>query len=65
MNARYDSNQAFAESCGVQGDDFWRSIWKRIEVSKPPDAQATRRGEVVLQAPRDYVVAGERRSIAR
>ncbi len=50
--ARHDNSELF----GALGGNFWRSVWKRIESSDPRSGRSTQVREVVLEAPRDYVV---------
>ncbi len=50
--ARHDNSELF----GSLGDNFWRSVWKRIESSDPRSERSAQVRGVVLEAPRDYVV---------
>ena len=59
MNARYDTNQNLAEAAGNSGDSFWRSVWKRIEITQSRPERAASVRELPLQPPRDYVVETE------
>ena len=59
MNAYYDNN----ESLSVRGEDFWHSVWKRIEGSPSDDASPVKR-EVLLEPPRDYVIDTDNHSTA-
>ena len=59
MNARYNNN----ESLSVRGEDFWRSVWKRIEGS-PRDEMSPVKREALLEPPRDYVVDTDNHSPA-
>ena len=58
MNAYYDNNK----SLSVRGEDFWHSIWKRIEGSSRDDVAPSKR-EISLDPPRDYVVDTDNHSI--
>ena len=59
MKARHNNN----ESLSVQGEDFWRSVWKRIEGS-PRDEISPVKREVLLEPPRDYVIDTDNHSPA-
>lgn len=59
MNARYNSNQTLAEATGNLGNNFWRSVWKRIEVNQSRPERITSVRAMPLQPPCDYVVGGE------
>jgi hypothetical protein len=63
MKVRYDNSESFGDSLSARGEDFWHSVWKRIE-SIPLDDALPGKSEVSLQAPRDYVVDSENRSAA-
>jgi hypothetical protein len=59
MNARYNTNQTIAEAAGNPGVSFWRSVWKRIEVTQSRPERVAGVRELPLQPPRDYVVESE------
>jgi hypothetical protein len=59
MKARHNNN----ESLSVRGEDFWRSVWKRIEGS-PRDEISPVKREVLLEPPRDYVIDTDNHSPA-
>ncbi len=59
MNARYNSNQTLAEAAGNLGNNFWRAVWKRIEVNQSRPERVTSVRAMPLQPPCDYVVDGE------
>jgi hypothetical protein len=59
MTARYNNN----ESLSVRGEDFWRSVWKRIEGSSRDEMSPVKR-EVLLEPPRDYVIDTDNHSPA-
>jgi len=55
--ARDEINDWFTQG----GEDFWHSVWKRIEGEQPRSAGGPRRRRVAPEAPRDYVVDCEAR----
>jgi hypothetical protein len=64
MNAGYDNGNSFGDSLSIRGENFWHSVWKRIE-GVPGDNALPAKSEVSLEAPRDYVVSSENHSSAR
>jgi hypothetical protein len=58
MNTRYNN-----DSLSVRSEDFWHSVWKRIEGS-PRDEMSLVKREVLLEPPRDYVVDTDNHSPA-
>lgn len=45
----------------VKSDNFWRSVWKGIENSKPAHTLETGHRDLALEPPRDYVVDSSQR----
>jgi hypothetical protein len=56
--ARHDVNDWFRH----RGEDFWYSVWKRIECDQPRRGGGRRMRDKSPEAPRDYVVDSETRA---
>ena len=56
--ARRDVSDWFKQ----RGEDFWHSVWKRIECSQPRNEGRRQTREMSQEVPRDYVVDSEARA---
>jgi len=56
-----DARPEASEWFRLRGDDFWHSVWKRIELSQAQREPARRPRDMPPEAPRDYVVDNEAR----
>lgn len=55
----WEDEEHKAGSTAIDGEHFWRSVWKRIENSPPGQARAHSRQAMSIEPPRDYVVDAE------
>jgi hypothetical protein len=55
--ARHEVNDWFKQ----RGEDFWHSVWKRIESGQSQPAPGRRVRDMSPEVPRDYVVDNEAR----
>ena len=53
--ARHEVNDWFKQ----RGEDFWHSVWKRIENSQPRNEERRQMRGNLREAPRDYAVGGD------